>query len=64
MTGRTQGAGLMVVGVDGAEASLAAVRWAVREASWYQARMHLVFASLRYRRAAALPARCHLPWDR
>jgi nucleotide-binding universal stress UspA family protein len=52
MTGRTQRAtGPIVVGVDGAEASLAAVRWAAQEASWYQARVHLVFVSPRYRRA-------------
>jgi len=52
MTGRTQrAAGLIVVGVDGAEASLTAVRWAVREASWYQARVHLVFACARHRAA-------------
>jgi len=53
MTGTTQrAAGLIVVGVNGAEASLAAVRWAVQEASWYQARVHLVFAALRYPRAS------------
>jgi nucleotide-binding universal stress UspA family protein len=53
MTARTQRAGgLIVVGVDGAEASLDAVRWAAREASWHQARVHLVFASFRYRRAS------------
>ena len=52
MTGRTQRAtGPIVVGVDGGEASLAAVRWAAQEASWYQARVHLVFVSPRYRRA-------------
>ena len=53
MTRTTQRAvALIVVGVDGAEASLAAVRWAVQEASWYQARVHLVFASLRHPRAS------------
>jgi nucleotide-binding universal stress UspA family protein len=53
MTGRTRrAAGLIVVGVDGAEASLAAVRWAVQEASWYQARVHLVLVSLGHRAAS------------
>lgn len=48
MTGRTQrAAGLIVVGVNGAEASLAALRWAVQEALLRQARAHLVFVSPR-----------------
>jgi nucleotide-binding universal stress UspA family protein len=51
MTGRTQRAGLIVVGVDGAETSLAAMRWAVQEALWCHARVHLVFVSYRYERA-------------
>lgn len=52
MTGTTQrAAGLIVVGVNGAEASLAALRWAVQEALLRQARAHLVFVSPRYQRA-------------
>lgn len=52
MTGRTQhAAGLIVVGVDGGKASLAALRWAAQEALLYQDRVHPVFVSLRYRRA-------------
>jgi len=51
MTGTTQrAAGVIVVGVDGAEASLAAVRWAVQQAALYQAKVHLVFVSCRHER--------------
>ena len=53
MTGRTERAGgLIVVGIDGAEASLTAVRWAVQEAPLYQASMHLVFVRDQYRPAS------------
>jgi nucleotide-binding universal stress UspA family protein len=63
MTGRTQGAGgLIVVGVDGAEASLAAVRWAVQEAPLRRARVHLVFVSFRYRRASYSGSPEGSPW--
>jgi nucleotide-binding universal stress UspA family protein len=63
MAATTQRAvGLIVVGVNGAEASLAAVRWAVQEACWYQARVHLVFAALRYPRASYAGAPEEPPW--
>jgi len=63
MTGKTQSAaGVIVVGVDGADASLAAVRWAVRQAPMYQATVHLVFVSCRYERASYSGAPGVSPW--
>ena len=52
MSGKAERAGgRIVVGVDGAAASLAAVRWAAQEALLRQASVHLVFVSRQYPRA-------------
>jgi nucleotide-binding universal stress UspA family protein len=49
MTGIIKHSGaLIVVGVDGAEASLTATRWAVQQAPLYQARVLLVFVLDQY----------------
>lgn len=65
MTGSTgPAAGRIVVGVDGTAGSLAAVRWAAREALLRQASVHLVFVSRRYGRGSYPGSPQASPWGR
>ena len=53
---------LIVVGLDGAEASLTAMRWAVQAASLHQASLLLIFVLDQFRRASYAGSPDASPW--
>ncbi len=55
-------AGRVVVGVDGSDASIRALRWAARQAAWMEATLDVVTAWTFPERPAPLGIIAHVPW--